>query len=350
MTQTTLRAALLCCALALPACSKPVDSGNRPPPPAVIAKTQAVATQPLVRELRAVGSLRADESVTLRPEIAGRILRIGFEEGQTVDAGQLMFALDDSVDRAEREKARADHRLALRSHERAQELLQRKLVSPADADQAAATLEAATAALALAQARLDKTRILAPFAGTAGLRHVSPGDYVSAGQDLVSVEAMATMKVDFRVDQAALPDLRAGQTLDIEIDAWPGERFAAELYAIDPRVADSTRSIALRARLTNPDGRLRPGQFARVRLAVERKQDAVVIPEQAVFPRGDQQFVFVVVDGRAQLRQVQIGQRVPGSIEIVDGLRAGEALVVAGVQQLSDGRAVREERIDVPSP
>jgi membrane fusion protein, multidrug efflux system len=214
---------------------------------------------------------------------------------------------------------------------------------------AAANLQAAVAALALSQARLEKTRILAPFAGTAGLRRVSPGDYVGTGQDLVNLEAMTTMKVDFRVDQTALPALRVGQSLQVEIDAWPGERFDAEVYAIDPRVADSTRSIALRARMANPDGRLRPGQFARVRLTVERRQDAIVIPEQAVFPRGEQQFVFVVADGRAQLRAVRLGQRVPGSTEIVDGLQVGEAVVVAGVQLLSDGRPVREERVDVSS-
>jgi membrane fusion protein, multidrug efflux system len=350
MNPTTIRAGILCCALALQACSKAEEAGGNRTTAAALAKTQAVGTQPLVRELLAVGSLRSDEAITLRPEIAGRIVRIGFDEGRSVTAGQLMFALDDSVDRAEREKARAEHRLAQRSHERAQELLQRKLVSPADADQAAANLQAATAALALAEARLEKTRILAPFAGTAGLRRVSPGDYVSPGQDLVGLEAMATMKVDFRVDQAALPELRAGQTLEVEIDAWPGERFDAELYAIEPRVAETTRSISLRARLPNPDGRLRPGQFARVRLAVEQKLDAIVIPEQAVFPRGGQQFVFVVVDGHAQLREVSLGQRMPGSAEIVEGLRAGEAVVVAGVQQLSDGRPVREERIDAPLP
>jgi membrane fusion protein, multidrug efflux system len=160
---------------------------------------------------------------------------------------------------------------------------------------------------------------------------------------------VTTSKVDFRVDQTALPALRVGQSLQVEIDAWPGERFDAEVYAIDPRVADSTRSIALRARMANPDGRLRPGQFARVRLTVERRQDAIVIPEQAVFPRGEQQFVFVVADGRAQLRAVRLGQRVPGSTEIVDGLQVGEAVVVAGVQLLSDGRPVREERVDVSS-
>jgi membrane fusion protein, multidrug efflux system len=347
MNQTTLRAALLCCVLAVQACAKAETGNGASAPAAVTAKTQLVGTRPLVRELLAVGSLRSDESVTLRPEVAGRIVHIGFDEGQDVSAGQLMFALDDSIDRAEHEKALADHRLASRSHERAQELLQRKLISPADADQSAANLQAAAATLALSQARLEKTRILAPFSGTAGLRRVSPGDYVSTGQELVSLEAMATMKVDFRVDQTALPELRVGQTLHVEIDAWPGEQFVAEVYAIEPRVADDTRSVTLRARMANPEGRLRPGQFARVRLAVERKQDAIVIPEQAVFPRGEQQFVFVVADGSAQLRAVRLGQRAPGSTEIVEGLRAGEAVVVAGVQMLSDGRPVREERVDV---
>lgn len=346
MNLTTLRAGLLGCVMALSACSKPQATGVAAAPEPVRVRTQLVNTQPLARELLAVGSLRSDESVTIRPEIAGRIVHIGFEEGQQVSAGQLMFALDDNIARAELDKALADHRLALRSHERAQELLQRKLVSPADADQAGAQLQAATAALALSQARLEKTRILAPFDGTAGLRRVGPGDYVAAGQELVNLDAMAAMKVDFRVDQAALSQLRVGQTLQVEIDAWPDEYFDAKVYAIDPRVAESTRSIALRARMANPQGRLRPGQFARVRLVVDRKAEAIVIPEEAVFPRGEQQFVFVIADGRAQLREVRLGQRLPGRTEILDGLRAGEAVVAAGAQSLSDGRPVREERIE----
>ncbi|HEX4895816.1 MAG TPA: efflux RND transporter periplasmic adaptor subunit, partial [Solimonas sp.] len=207
-------------------------------------------------------------------------------------------------------------------------------------DTAAANLDLGRAALSLAEARLAKTRITAPFGAQAGLRTVSPGDYIAIGQELVNLEAMQHMKVDFRVDEAALPVLATGQPLSIEVDAYPGEQFAGELYAIDPRVADATRSIALRARMANPDGRLRPGLFARVKVQLEKRTDAIVIPEQAVFPRGEQQFVYVVEDGKAALREIRLGQRQPGRAEVVSGLKAGEVLIVSGLQKLSPGAPV----------
>lgn len=331
-------------AIGLTACndaSAPAPSASAAARPAMPVETHTVTAQALMRELVAVGSIRSDESVTVRSEIAGRIVRIGFDEGRAVAAGQLLFALDDSVHRAEFEQARANHALARRNFDRATELLRRSLVSQAERDQAAATFEAAAATLALAQARLDKTRIVAPFAGVTGLRLVSPGDYIGAGQDLVNLEAMQKVKVDFRVDESASPTLRIDQPLEVEVDAYPGERFDGEVYAIDPRVADATRSIALRAHLPNPDGRLRPGQFARVRLAIGQKDDAIVVPEQAVFPRGERQFVYVVENGTARQREVRIGQRAPGSAEVLDGLSVGDTVVVAGQQRLADGAPVR---------
>lgn len=346
MRLSTLRSAphlqLLCAALLLGACGDAKVPGVQAAADAgpIPVDVQTVGTQALSRELPAVGSVRSDESVTASAEIAGRIVRVGFDEGQRVTAGQVLFQLDDAVPRAEFGQARASHTLAQRSHDRARELHARRLVSPADLDQASANLDVARATLALAQARLDKTRILAPFAGIAGLRQVSPGDYVSAGQPLVNVEALDSVKIDFRVDEAALPALAIGQHLQIEVDACPGQTFPGELYAIEPRIADTTRSIGLRARLANPDGRLRPGLFARVRLVVERKMDAIVIPEQAIFPRGDTQYVYVVEGDTSVLRKVRIGQRLPGQAEIIEGLSAGESLVVSGLQRLSDGSRV----------
>lgn len=350
MTRSTLlRSWALCALLTLGACSTEKTSSASAGTTAISVETWAVATRPLVRELLAVGSLRSDESVTVRPEIAGRIIEIGFQEGQAVKAGQLLFALDASIDDATLDQARADHALVARNDARATELLGRKLVSQAERDQARANLESATAALAVAEARLAKNRILAPFDGVAGLRMVSPGDYVTVGQDLVSLEAMTMMKVDFRVDQGALPSLHAGQQLQIEVDAYPGTMFSGEVYAIDPRIADATRSIALRARLPNADGRLRPGQFARVRLVVEQKEAAIVIPERAIFPRGTQQFVFVVdEESRARLREITLGQREPGQAEALAGLKPGEILIVSGIQQLSEGRAVQAKASSTP--
>lgn len=339
--------AALAISLLCVACS-PTESAAPAAAPAAAAAAVAVSTHavmpgPLERELVAVGSLRADESVTIAPEIAGRVTRIGFEEGQPIARGALLFELDDSVYRAEVEQARANVNLSRRTAERAEELFARKLISAQDRDQAAATLLVNQAALQLAQARLDKTRIHAPFDGVSGLRLVSPGTYVTAGQSLAALESIRRMKLDFRLPELALPALAVGQKLLVEVDAWPGERFGGEVYAIDPRVADDTRSIGVRARVPNEAGRLRPGLFARVRLVVDRKDDALVIPEEAILPRGEQLFVYVVQDDTARLREVVVGQRQPGTAEIVRGLRPGDTVVTSGLQRLSDGAAVRVE-------
>ncbi|MES0874269.1 efflux RND transporter periplasmic adaptor subunit [Sinimarinibacterium thermocellulolyticum] len=341
MTRGSTAACLLAVGVLLAACNDAAPGTNGAKTAAAVrVKTMAVGARALERELLAVGSLRADESVTVRSEIAGRIVGIGFAEGQAVERGQMLVELDDSIPRAELERARAAHALAQRSARRADELYARKLLAAAERDQAAASLELAAAELALAEARLDKTRILAPFAGIAGLRTVSPGDYIAAGQDLTVVEALQTMKVDFRIDQRHLPALRVGQPLELAVDAYPGERFLGEVYAIEPRIAESSRSVALRGRVPNHALRLRPGQFAQIRLVLERIDEAIVIPERALFPRGEQQFVYVADDDQARLREVRVGQRLDGHAQILSGLRAGEQLIVSGIQHIGDGTVI----------
>lgn len=307
---------------------------------AVPVETVVAVSETLPRVLSGVGSLRADESVTLSSEIVGRVTHIGFDEGSRVRRGQVLFELDPAIYRAEAEQAEANYQLARRNHERAQELSGRGLISHADRDAAAASFQVAQAARSLATARLAKTRIEAPFDGIAGLRRVSPGDYVAAGQELVSIEAVSTLKLDFRLPEITLPLLRTGQRLQLHVDAYPGEVFEGELYAIEPRVADDTRSIGLRARLPNPEGKLRPGLFARVELQAGDPAPTVVVPEQALFPRGDKQFAYVIEQGAAALREVAIGQRVPGRVEILSGIAAGEAVIVTGLQRLGPGTPV----------
>lgn len=315
----------------------PAPGAGSPGRTAVRVEAVPVSRQPLARELVAVGSLRADESVTLASEVAGRITRIAFQEGQPVKAGALLFELDDAIVAAEREQARASVDLARRNDQRAADLFERKLLAAQERDEVAAELRLQEASLLLAQARFEKTRILAPFGGVVGLRLVSPGDYVDAGQALVDLQAIDPLKVDFRLPEQALSAVATGQTLRVEVESAPGQVFEGQVYAIDPLVADDTRSIAVRARLANPGLALRPGQFASVRLEVERKEDALVIDEQAIFPSGDKQFVYIVSEGKAELREVSIGQRQPGQVEVLAGLEEGELLVLTGIQRLSEG-------------
>ncbi len=310
------------------------------PPGGMPVEAEKVVTQKLAREITAIGSLRSDESVKVSTEIGGRINAIRFDEGQPVKRGEILFELEDSIYQAELAQARASLSLSQRNADRAAELLAKGLVSVRERDETASKLALDMATVKLAEARGAKARILAPFAGIAGLRLVSPGAYVQPGQELVTLEALGTLKADFRLSEAALSVVRVGQTLNLEVDAYPGQIFPGTVYAIDPGLAEATRSIGLRARVPNAQGRLRPGLYARVKLVISQKDQAITVPEQAVFPQGDQQFVYVVEDAKAVLKPVTLGQRDKGRAEIVEGLKAGDVVITAGLQKIGPGAAV----------
>ncbi len=314
----------------------PAPSG----PPSVPVEAAAVRSAVVSDEVSAVGTLRSNESVMIRPEIAGRIASINFNEGEPAEAGQVLVSLDDSTHQAEQADARAALKLAESNFRRLDELFTKGSTTARERDEALARLESARATLALSQARLDKTDVNAPFAGMLGLRRVSPGDYVTPGQDLVNLEDVDPIKVDFRIPERYLSSLSTGQLIRVRVDAFPGQSFDGEVYAIDPQVDPGGRSIAIRAYIDNPDLVLRPGLFARVRLVVAERPDAMVVPEQAIVPRGDQRYVFRVVDGKAVLTEVTIGQRQGGDVEIVSGLSEEDTVITAGQLKIRDGAPV----------
>lgn len=322
--------------------SPPVQAFAKPQAaPAAPARVAVAAVQevPFARGLSAVGSLRSDESVVLRPEVAGRIQAIDFKEGQPVKQGQLLIRLDDSVPRAELAQARANLTLAQSHYRRAVELQGKGFVSQQARDESASTLKVQEAAVALAQARLDKMTITAPFAGIVGLRSVSVGDYVNQGQDLAPLEAIDPLKVDFRVPEMYLSKVRVGQQLTLRLDALPGQERRGLVYAVSPLVDAGGRSILLRATVANQDGVLRPGMFARVQLLFNEDK-ALVAPEAALSPSGETQYVYRVENGVAQRREVTIGERREGRVEILTGVALNDMLVVAGLQRVTDGARV----------
>ena len=299
-------------------------------------------TKTLVRdELITFGSLRSDESVMIRPEIDGRLAQLHFREGQSVEAGALLVSLDDAISRAELAQARANLNLAEKNFQRAQMLFKRGASNAQALDEASAQQQAARASLALAQARLDKTRIQAPHDGVLGLREASPGDYLSAGQDIVNLEVLDPLKVDFRIPQKSVNQVRLGQTVEISLDAYPGERFVGEIFAINPRLDEAGRSQAIRARIDNPERRLRPGQFVKVSVILDERADALIIPEEAVMPVGERLLVNLVVDGKVAVREVELGKRMDGTVEVREGLRGDETLISAGWQKVREGMPVR---------
>jgi membrane fusion protein (multidrug efflux system) len=305
---------------------------------------EVIEVQPstVQEDLMALGSLRSNESVVLRPEVAGRIARIGFRDGEPVRRGQLLVALDASVNEAEVAQARAEYELALSNLKRTEDLARRSFVSPSAQEQAASNVLVREARLKLAEARAAKMRIVAPFDGIAGIRSVSVGDYVKDGTDLVNIEDISTVKADFRLPEKFFTQLKVGQKVDVSADALPDERFAGALDAINPRIDASGRSLELRARLANRGGRLRPGMFVRVRVVLGERAGALLIPEQAIVPSGNEYFVFRVVDDRAHRVRVQTGLRRDAQVEIVQGLNAGDRIVTSGQQRLAvDGQPVR---------
>ena len=314
-----------------------------PATPAIPVAVHAVQPQTLTRSVSAVGTLQSNESTIITAELSGRIVEVAFREGERLDRSALLFRLDDAIARAEWQQAQANLTLAQRSHARARELVARQLVSQTELDQADATKAVAEAAVALAQARVDKHRITAPFEGVAGLRQVSPGAYVNPGDPLVPFEALHPMKVEFRVPETVLADLQAGQKVDVTLDAFPGEVFSATVYAVAAGVSEASRSVAVRALIDNEHARLRPGLFARIRLDLETREDAVVVPEAAVFPRGDSARVYQVVEGKAREVEVVLGQRQPGVVEIIQGLAVGDTVITSGLQKVSDGAAVQPD-------
>ncbi len=304
-------------------------------------ETATVTVGPIQRRLTAVGSLRSNESVIIRPEIAGRIAEFKFQEGQRVTQGQPLVVLDDTIYKAELEQVQAALQLSQSNYDRAVDLLNRKAGTTKARDEAIAQLRDQQASLELAKARLDKTVIKAPFDGVVGLRKASVGDFVDVGKEIVNVEQIDPLKVDFRVAEVYVGAVKPGQQLDLGVDAFAGEKFTGEVYAIDPLIDESGRSILLRARLPNPDRRLRPGLFARISLVLNERNDAIQVPEQALVPQGQEQFVFKVEGGKVAFTKVKVGIRRNGMAEILEGLVPDDQVVTAGQLKIRDGAAVK---------
>lgn len=327
-----------------PAQSSAVESSAAESPQAAMTmpvEAEAVTVDRMTTEIRAVGTLQSNEAVVLAPEIAGRISEILFEEGERVAAGEPLVKLDSEILEAELAQARANLALSRANYERANTLARQGTGTERARDEALAQLRSDEAHLALAEARLAKATIRAPFAGVLGLRGTSVGAYVTPGERIVNLEQTDPLKVDFRIPEVYLSDVRVGQRIEVTVDARPGESFGGEIYAIDPLVDVSGRAIRLRARIPNSDGRLNPGLFARVSIIVDVRENAVIVPEAAIVPRRDGNFVFRVEDGKAILTRVEIGERRPGQVEILSGLAPDATVVTAGQQRLQDGAPVQ---------
>lgn len=309
------------------------------PPLAVTAERPAMRT--VFERIEAVGTLKSNEAVVVRPEIAGLVEKVHFDEGQAVAAGALLISLDSTIARAELREAEANLELSRRNFQRAADLFKSGTATARTRDEAEARLKADEARVALLRAQLEKTQIRASFAGKTGLRRVSPGAYVKSGDDLVNLEDIDPIKLDFSVPERYLTEIANGATIEVRVDALPGRLFTGTVYAIDPRIDAVSRSVAIRAVIDNADGVLQPGLFATVSLIAGTRTDALLVAEEAIVPRGSEVFVFRVVEGKALLTKVVLGWRGDGLVEVTEGLSVNDLVVTAGHTKLRDGAAVQ---------
>ncbi len=317
-----------------------------------VARASAVRIED---DAQSVGSLRSRQGVMLKPEVAGRVARIGFADGQRVRRGQLLVQLDDTLQRAQLQQAQAQASIARTNLQRNRELVAQNFVSASAVDQSAAALEVAEAQVALARAQLERMRIVAPFDGLAGISMVNLGDYVKDGAELVNLEDASSMSVDFRLPERYLARLKTGQSVDVQVDALPKRSFQGRIDAVDSQVDANGRSLLVRARLPNPRGELKAGMFARTRTVFAVREQAVVVPEEALVPQGGKQYLIKVVDGPAgkvsQRLEARIGMRLPGRVEILEGLVPGDMVVTAGQARLLRGDGLPLVPVEVgPAP
>jgi membrane fusion protein, multidrug efflux system len=310
------------------------------PPPAVV-EAASVTVSKLAQGITAVGSLRSDESVIIRPEVSGRVAEILFREGQPVKKGTALIRFDAGVQRAELQQAEANLSLSKSKAERAADLQKKGFLSSQARDEAESNYRVAQATYDLALAKLTKLEIKAPFSGTMGLRQVSVGDYIRDGQDIANLEAIDPLKVDFRVPEIFMKQVSSGQALQVSLDGFPNKTFDGKVLAINPLVDANGRSIVVRAIVRNADARLRPGMFARVRLLTSESQESLTIPEQALIPTGDEFYVYKLADNRVQRTRIEIGQRREGVVEVVRGLAKEDKVVTAGQSKVRDGAPVQ---------
>ena len=307
-------------------------------PPAVdVAKVELMKVSD---DAQAIGSLRSRQGVMLRPEVSGRITQLNFRDGDRVRKGQLLVQLDDQLPLAQVQQSQAELSIAKANHERNKDLVAQNFISQRSVEESAANLDVAKAKLALSQATAARLKIVAPFDGITGIRTINVGDYLKDGADIVNIEDIDAVYVDFRLPERFQSKVKKGQTAGVTLDALPGAKFVAFIQAVDPLIDVNGRSVSVRGCIDNRKLQLRPGMFARVTAVFGERNNAKIIPEEAVVPQGNKAFVIRLKPGPtpgtqvSQRVEVKVGIRRPGKVEILEGLDEGDTVVVAGQQRI----------------
>ncbi len=329
----------------------------RPPTPVDVAIAR---NGPVIVVLEAIGTAQANEAVTITSEVTGLIQRIRFEEGAKVKKGEALVNIESGVQRAEVAVRTAEIEVRKAQLENIQQLYDRALrlsetknIPEARVEELAAELKAAKAlvhsseaVLQVARQQLVKRLVVAPFSGQLGIRRVSPGTLIEPNDPIITLDDVSVVKLDFQIPERNLSNVRVGQEITARTDAFPDRIFFGTVVSIDTRVDSVTRAVGVRAAISNHDGALKPGIFLLVELGIDERSDAVLIPEQAVVSDGTANYVYVVTDGEAIRRPIVLGERLPGEVEILEGVTSGEAVIIGGVQKVRDGAKVKPRQVD----
>lgn len=314
-----------------------------PPMPVEVAQAKR---QKVTDKFDAIGTIEAAEAITVVSEIDAAVMSLPFQEGSFIKRGELIAQLDDSQLAAELERADALHIQSHTNYDRVKSIVDQKAGSPQDLDDAAAALKVADANLALAKARLAKTKIIAPFDGMIGARKVSVGTFLRSGQPITELADIDEIRVNFSAPERFLSQLKQGADVTVSTTAFPGYESNGKIIAVEPMVDPETRSARIVARVSNAGRKFRPGMSANISAVLSERSDAITIPSEAVFANGNQSFVFVVKpDSTATRVAITLGTRLPDVVEVVKGLQPGATVVRAGHQKLFEGARV----VPVPS-
>lgn len=329
------------------------------PKPAIDVETEIARRMDWQSRLPAIGTLKASQGIDLSVEIAGTITDVQFQSGEKVSKGQAIVLLDSEMEQASLASAEADLNLSRLEFQRARSLLDRQAISRSEYDRLNAESQKAAASVAQLRASLSKKRILAPFSGTIGIRQVDVGDYIAAGTPIATLQDLTTLYVDFFLAEQHVPLLKLGQRVQLQVAAYPGERFEGVISALNPKVETTTRNVQVRAELGNPDGRLLPGMFADLQVLLPTETAQVVVPETALTYTLYGNSVLLVTEGTppegvssdepylvVERRFVTTGERRDGLTVVLDGLEGGEQVITAGQLKLDSGAhvAIAESR------
>ncbi|HXG39016.1 MAG TPA: efflux RND transporter periplasmic adaptor subunit [Bacteroidota bacterium] len=320
-------------------------TGGAAPDQRLPVKVHVVRPDTLYEKIFTTGTLVANEEVELRSEVSGKIVKIYFQEGSRVSKGDLLVKINDAEMQAQLQRELSRKELAEKAEQRQRQLFERALISQEAYDAAKNELNSVNASIQLIKAQIDKTEIRAPFEGLIGLKYVSDGSYITPTTRIATLQDTHPIKIDFSIPEKYANVVRKNMSVIFKVQGLD-RVYEGMVYAIEPKVEQATRTVLLRATSPNPNGELFPGSFAEVELILQRIDNALTIPSEALIPDIAGQRVFIARDGLAQTQRVQTGIRTATTVQITDGVKAGDSVITSGILQLRSGMPVQIAQVE----